>query len=372
MLIGIDARLYTQTGVGRYIRNVIRELIKLDTQNHFIVYLRKEEFGQFQVPNSRWMKKIADIPWHTVKEQISAPYLFLKDNLDVAHFPYFNVPVLYPGKYLLTVHDLIVDHFDTGKASTLPPVFYRVKRAGYHFSLSLGIKRASGITAISETTKQEIMEHYHVSPHKITVTYDALDELFKKAVYHSAKIRYFHDPYILYVGNAYPHKNLERLIRAYQLLLRKKKNIRLVLAGDDSFFYPRLKNLVKELSLIDKVIFFGNADDTKLVNLYSNAKCLVFPSLMEGFGLPNFEALACGCLPVISDIPVFHEIWSEDLDYFDPVKITDISDKLKNVLEYSNVDYRKKVKKASDNIDNFSWKKTASDTLEIYKKIYRS
>ena len=127
MKIGIDARLYTQTGVGRYLRNIIGELGKVDTKNTYIVYLRSQEFELFSPPNKRWMKKRLDFRWHTLREQLIVPFILWRDNLDVVHFPYFNVPILYPRKYLLTIHDLIIDHFDTGRASTLPSFFYKLK-----------------------------------------------------------------------------------------------------------------------------------------------------------------------------------------------------------------------------------------------------
>ncbi|MBI4991200.1 glycosyltransferase family 4 protein [Candidatus Gottesmanbacteria bacterium] len=372
MRIGIDARLYTQTGVGRYIRNIIAELSLLDNENEYIIYLRNQEYDLVKLPTENWQKKIINIPWHTVKEQLILPSLLLKDNLDVVHFPYFNVPIFYPQKYLLTIHDLIVDHFDTGRASTLPYPFYLLKRFGYKISLTRGIKKASLITAISHTTKQEIIDHYNVAKDKITVTYDALDIKFlETAKKHKAK-NYYSFPYILYVGNAYPHKNLERLVMAFPKLKKIFPNIKLVLAGEDKFFYPRLKQFGKENNLEQEIIFFGNADDSQLFNLYSFSKCLVFPSLMEGFGLPNLEALACGILPVVSDIPVFREIWGDRLSYFDPYNIEDMAGKIQHVLQLSHGEYQKAVLHAQKRIEDFNWKKTALATLKIYEMICRS
>lgn len=371
MRIGIDARLYTQTGVGRYLKNLISQLAIIDHENEYIIYLRSQEYDEVKIPGSKWQGKKVDIPWHTVHEQLIFPQLLLKDNLDVAHFPYFNVPVLYPKKYLLTIHDLIVDHFDTGRASTLPRPLYLIKRVGYKTSLTLGIKRANWITAISNTTKEEIIDHYGVSPDKITVTYDAVDTKFMEtAKKHKAK-NYYNFSYILYVGNAYPHKNLERLIKALKIV-REKKDIKLVLAGDDKYFYPRLIDFVKRLGLADDVIFFGIANDEQLVNLYSNSLCLVFPSLMEGFGLPNFEAIACRKLPVMSDIPVFREIWADSVDYFDPYNEEDMAFKILSVINLPMSDYQEKVEKLKKRLNDFSWKKTAMETLKIYKKIHNS
>ncbi|OGG16276.1 hypothetical protein A3D77_02340 [Candidatus Gottesmanbacteria bacterium RIFCSPHIGHO2_02_FULL_39_11] len=369
MRIGIDSRLYYQTGVGRYIRNLILELSKIPSGNEYYIYLRKKEFEEFVPPSSQFVKRLVDLPWHGVKEQIVIPSVLKKDKVTVAHFPYFNVPIFYRGRYLLTIHDLILDHFNTGRASTLAYPLYRLKRFGYQVSLSQGIRNASFITTISETTKKEVMDHYGVNPSKIEVTYDALDEHFKSLVSSQKNVKpIFSMPYILYVGNAYPHKNLEKLLEAFKLLIKNKK-IKLVLAGDDSFFYPRLSHFAQKLSLQDSVIFYGLANDSQLLSLYKYAKLLVFPSLMEGFGLPTFEALSCGVLPVVSDIPVFREIWKGDLLYFDPSKKESMAQVLKNALSLKDEEYKKRVIQAKKNIDRFSFKKTAHQTLKIYQQI---
>lgn len=368
MRIGIDARLYTQTGVGRYIRNLISELSLLDKENEYYIYLRKKEFAEFKEPHKKWHKKLLDVSWHTIEEQLTVPFSLLADRLDVAHFPYFNVPVLYPRKYLLTVHDLIVDHFDTGRASTLPAPFYKMKRFGYHIATRLGAVRATAITAISETTKQELMDHYHIPDSEIIVTYDALDTHFLDLLKNKRPEKQFSFPYILYVGNAYPHKNLERLLTSFSLAVRKKK-MKLVLAGDDSYFYPKLKIYAEQLGIGKEVLFFGTANDKELIDLYSFSSCLVFPSLMEGFGLPNLEALACGVLPVVSDIAVFAEIWGDLLPAFDPYDEKSIAKEILSIVSLAPAEYKRKVEKAQNILTKFSWQSTAAETLRIYTQI---
>lgn len=370
MRIGIDARLYKQTGVGRYIRNIIHTLQDIDKSNEYLVYLRSEEYSHVVLSNTKWRKKLLNIPWHSFHEQYAIPLRFLADRLDVAHFPYFTVPIFYPKPYLLTIHDLIVDHFDTGRASQLPYGLYTLKRMGYKLAMQQGIRRASGITVISKTTRQELFDHYHPEKAKVHLTYDALDDHFREKASITKAKSLFSFPYILYVGNAYPHKNLERLIEAF-LLVRKQKDISLVLAGDDAYFYPQLRQFVDHLGLSNHIVFFGEADDTKLVALYQHASCLVFPSLMEGFGLPNFEALYCGVLPVISNIPVFIELWGDSLPLFDPTSKTSIAHAIIKTLRLSTDTYNAKVGKARKHIDDFSWKETAKKTLAMYQTIYQ-
>lgn len=341
MRIGIDARLINETGVGRYIRNLIAELGKIDRKNSYVVFLKKEAFDSFVLPNGRWQKRLADVPWHSVAEQFTMPWLLVKEHLDLVHIPYFNVPIFYPGKFIVTIHDLTILHFDTGKATTLPLPLYKLRRLGYYLALAVGLRRAKRIIAVSETTKQEIIDHFGIDEKKIVVTHEGVEKLPVGAK------RLIRDPYFLYVGNAYPHKNLETLLTAF----RNITNAKLVLVGNDDFFYRRIK---KE-NTSDSVIFFGPADENQLGSLYQHAIALVFPSLMEGFGLPAVEALSLGCPVIASDIPVFHEILGDAATYFDPYNTEDLAKALAQVPQKGTL--RR----------NYSWKHLASDTLAVYE-----
>jgi glycosyltransferase involved in cell wall biosynthesis len=172
MKIGIDARLINETGVGRYIRNLIAELGKIDPINSYVVFLQKKSFDAFTIPNARWEKRLADIPWHSIAEQLFMPAILKREHLDLLHVPYFNVPLLYFGKFVITIHDLTILHFDTGKATTLPYVFYKLRRLGYYISLLKAIFWSEKVIAVSQTTKCEILDHFDVLPEHITVVYE--------------------------------------------------------------------------------------------------------------------------------------------------------------------------------------------------------
>ncbi len=172
MKIGIDARLVNETGVGRYVRNLIAELGKIDDKNSYVVFLRKSAFDSFALPNARWTKRLADIPWHSVTEQLFMPAIFNSEHLDLLHVPYFNVPLFYFGKCIVTIHDLTILHFDTGKATTLSYVFYKIRRLGYYISLLKAIFWSEKIIAVSESTKKEILDHFDVLSEQIEVIYE--------------------------------------------------------------------------------------------------------------------------------------------------------------------------------------------------------
>lgn len=355
MKIGIDARLIHETGVGRYIQNLIRELGVVDKKNSYIAFARKK----IALPNDQWTFRNTDIPWHSVREQIEMPRILGSEHLDLVHIPYHNPPIFYPGNMIITIHDLTILHFDTGRATTLPMPLYKLKRLGYWAELALGLRKAKKIIAVSETTKQGIIEHFHINPEKITVTYEGAD------VKKSNNTRIIKEPYVLYVGNAYPHKNLETLLRAFGRLfqghpLQSKEwpYVKLVLATPDDYFSKRLK-------INNNTLMVHNPNKTQLANLYTYAQALIFPSFMEGFGLPGIEAMTIGTPVVCSNIPVFREIYDDACLMFNPKDSNDIAQKIKQVLENEKV-RKELIAKGKKQVAKYSWRKMAIETLSIY------
>ena len=179
------------------------------------------------------------------------------------------------------------------------------------------------------------------------------------------------EKYFLYVGNAYPHKNLERLLEVMSNVKCSAKggsNVQLVLVGAEDYFYKKLKQKVKEIGLEENVVFYGEATRKELEILYKNAIALVFPSLMEGFGLPAVEAMNQGCLVLASDIPVFHEVLGEAVVYFNPYNVEDIASKLESILKEPQKYESFKVK-GLDQVRRYSWENLARQTLAVYEKI---
>ncbi|MDO9509654.1 MAG: hypothetical protein Q7J14_00005, partial [Candidatus Magasanikbacteria bacterium] len=133
MKIGIDARLYgpKQGGLGRYLQQLIEGLEKADQNNDYVIFLHAENFEEYQPKNPRFKKVLANIPWYGWKEQFFLPKILKKEKLDFVHFPHWNIPFFYSGKFLVTIHDLILYHYSTRKASTLGSVAYFFKNLAY-------------------------------------------------------------------------------------------------------------------------------------------------------------------------------------------------------------------------------------------------
>lgn len=374
MKIGIDARLWNESGVGRYIRNLISELAKIDNKNNYVLFLRQDEFNQIKLPAKNWSKVLADIRWHTLEEQIKMPSILNKEQLDLVHFPYFSVPIFYNKPFIVTIHDLILHHFPTGEASTLPLYLYNLKLLGYRLILSNVAKKAKKIIAVSNATRNEIIKYLAVNKEKIKVTYEGFDANISDLenpspssnISETKKIKQ-KQPYFLYVGNAYPHKNLERLLEALSILASHDINLTLKLVGKNDYFYKRLKNKAKQMNLSAYVDFYKEASDKELVNLYKNALALIMPSLMEGFGLPALEAMQNRCLVLASNIPSLKEICSDAAIYFDPYKVDDILQSLELAYFKDKNYFNKNIEEGVSQAKKFSWEKMAKETLNLYE-----
>lgn len=377
MKIGIDARLWSQTGVGRYIRNLVSNLLMIDQGNEYVLFVRakdksevENQISEFKIKNppggeAGLKLKIvtANYRWHSVSEQLRFPQVINRQNVDLMHFTYQqSVPFSYSKPYVVTVHDLIKHHFVTGNASTGPLWLYGFKMIAYRILIKSTVKSAKKIIAVSNFTKRDIINNLGVKSEKIEVIYEAADD-FDKNVAKGKEL----ENYFLYVGNIYPHKNVGTLVAAFKKLHEKNSKLKLVFVGQEDPFYKKLKSDLKKYEEKGNIIFFENVSDEKLVGLYRHAIALVRPSLMEGFSLPPLEAAAQRCLVLASDIPVHREIFGDSLIYFDPYNPSDILAKMEKILKISQKDKEEILKKQFEIQKRFSWKETAQRTLRVYE-----
>lgn len=378
MRIGIDARLYNEKGLGRYIRNLISNLQKLDKENQYFVFLLNEDFKKLKF-NNNFTKVLADFRWYTVKEQTNFPKILNQYNLDLLHVPHFNVPIFYKGKMVVTIHDLIHQHVDTRSASTHNFLIHKIKKLGYKKVFGTALKRSSNIITVSEFVKKQLEDEWKVDHKKITVTYEGVDESFgniaSKGILKEKGIK---PPYIFYIGNAHPHKNIKELIKAFIELRKKYQYLQLVLAGDDNFFWPKIRKFVMDsrirgnegkpssASRNDNIVFTGKVSDEELVTLYKNAQCFVTASLEEGFGLPLLEAFALNCPVVSSNMGSLPEVGNNAALYFDPKDQEDMMEKIRQVLNNQKT-RNELIKKGKKRVKDFSWEKMTKETLKIYQ-----
>jgi glycosyltransferase involved in cell wall biosynthesis len=372
MRIGIDARFYGTIGkgLGRYTEQLILHLENIDRENEYFIFLGKENFDEYQPRNSRFHKILANIPWYGFKEQLLLPLLLYRYHLDIVHFPHFNIPILYRKPFVMTLHDLILLRYSTHEGSTLPKWLYAFKFGIYKKVLKSAVSRAKHILTVSEFSKNDILRVYPFLPQdRIFVIYEANSFLQKahiSQVKTDEEILAFYgilQPYVLYVGNAYPHKNLSRLIQAFLRL--KDDHLSLVLVGKHDVFYRRLIQNFPDV-FQRGVVFAGHVPDSDLEILYRNAHVYAFVSLYEGFGLPPLEAMARGIPVVSSQVSSMPEILGDAPLYSDPECIDSIAKILR--LSIENEQLRRKCKERGyRQAQKYQWQNLAKETLDVYQ-----
>ncbi len=390
MKIGIDARFYGPIGkgLGRYTQEVVDNIIKinenLDVDSfEFVIFLSPDNYDEF-ISNSPKVKKVMiNIGWYSWREQVVMPFYIWREHLDLIHFPHFNIPVFTPVKFVMTLHDLILTHFPTVRATTKKVFIYKIKNLAYKLVMMAAISRSQKIITVSEFTKKDIIHKFKIPASKIIVTYEGVanltrgrDSLFVSKLDVGETLDKYHigKKFLLYVGNAYPHKNLEFLIRVFSRLHALRPDLKLVLVGKNDYFYSRIHEYARSINLWQKeninspIIFPGYIPDAQLEIMYQEALVYVFPSLYEGFGLPPLEAMAKSCPVVSSDRASLPEILGAAALYFNPEDEDDMLKKINYILDDSAK--REDLKsKGLEQIKKYNWWECANQTFSVYRNI---
>jgi len=377
MRIGIDARMMSSGfGIGRYIEQLVIHLLELPQRESvdFVLFLKPEGIVDYAYLKEKYINVsfvLADIHWYTFAEQWKFLKILNNSSLDLMHFPHWNVPLFYNKPFVLTVHDLTMFHFPRPEATTLGPIKFWIKDKAHRFILKSATKRAKCIFVTSEFTKQDIEKHLKVPKEKMVVIYQAPFNQDKKSNPQEGvdKLKQWGItfPYVLYVGAAYPHKNLSRLLRAWKRVEEQtEKDYQLVLVGKKTPFYENLleSDGMKECK---NVIYTDFVEDTDLELLYRNAKLFVFPSLYEGFGLPPLEAMTYKIPIVSSSASCLPEVLGEGALYFDPESEENMAQVIIIGLEDENI--RMDIISAGKEIlPSYSWNILAKKTFDGYRK----
>jgi glycosyltransferase involved in cell wall biosynthesis len=386
--IGIDARFYGPLGkgLGRYTQEIVDRIIsfnQLDNFFKFVIFLSPENYDDFQTESPTVKKVLVKARWYSLAEQWQLPWHWYQEKIDLMHFPHFNVPLFTPGRFIVTIHDLILTKFPSQRASTLSPLKYWFKDFIYHLVISSAVKNSRKILTVSEFTKQDIVRYFRTDPAKIVVTYegaaqlspltDSSRELTVGETGRFVQLQ-INKPFLLYVGNAYPHKNLEKFLETFVELSSHRPDLQLALVGKIDYFYSRLQKYAGDLGLTGgpgikpKVFFLGYVPDTDLEKLYQQAVIYVFPSLYEGFGLPPLEAMAHNCPVASSNRASMPEILGSAAAYFDPENKDDIIKIISKLLD-DEAWRGRLIKEGAARVKLYSWESCAAATYNIYQEL---
>ena len=369
--IGIDARMYgyAQTGIGNYIRHLLKFIFELDKENNYVIFLMSEEFDDFELPNERIKKIKVSSKWYGWKEQLLFPFQLYKENLDLMHFTHFNSPILYFKRSIVTIHDITPYFFPGHKMRSI------IRKIGFKAVFFSSVKKASKVIAVSENTKNDIANYFKIRKGKINIIYEGVDEQFKiisddQKITEIKKKYNITKPFIFYTGVWRNHKNLVGLIKAFGILKNKYKlDHQLVLGGKEDPYYPEVRETWEKLGLGSEIIRTGFIDQEDLPLFYNAAKLFIIPSFYEGFGLIGLESMACGTPVVSSDRTSLPEVLGDAAIYFDPKDSEEIAKKIKLVLTDEKL-YNELKKKGFKQVEKYSWRKMGKETMGVYRKIF--
>ncbi|HLB51749.1 hypothetical protein A3F07_00970 [candidate division WWE3 bacterium RIFCSPHIGHO2_12_FULL_38_15] len=380
-IIGIDARFYGEAGPGRYVKNIIKHLEKVDRRHKYKIFLRKKAFSQYNPENSNFEKVLADFKWYSFEEQFRFLKVLIKEKLNLLYIPHFNIPVLYPKAMVTAIPDIIMHTFSTEKGTTLPKTYFKIKKVVYWWVVLWALLRSKKIIVPSNSTLEDFHKVYpFIHRKKFLVSYEGIDpdieEPKDNSILKSLKEEFgFKSPYLLYVGSMYEHKNIDRLIRAFSMFKTiHSKEYQLVVVGKKDNFSMEIKKMINELNLNDYVKMPGEKrfiNDSEVAAFMAGADLYVFPSLKEGFSLTPLEAIKMGAVCLVSDILTHREIYGNHVAYFNPYDLSDIASKINKVL--TNEELKNNLKKHSDIIlKKYSWDTTAKETYGIFNQILYS
>ena len=369
MRIAIDARKLRDFGIGTYIRNILIELSRLDRDTEYVVLCRPDdvESGDVLGRNFRMVPETA--PTYSIAEQIKIPLALAREGVRLVHEPHYVLPPAIRCRSVVTIHDCIHLMFPQYLPSKLAHVYAKG-------SMWSATRKADRILTVSEASKRDILRLFNVRPEKVVVVYNAIDERFLAPANAErmdlVRQRYqLDDPFVLYVGNIKPHKNIERLIDAFGRARHQgPDNLKLVIIGDEISKYPALRQSVHKHKLDKHVRFLGFQPQETLAAFYRLARAFVFPSLYEGFGLPALEAMACGAPVVTSNVSSLPEVAGGAALLVDPYD----SEAIANGIVRAVTDDAMRadlIARGYERARSFSWTQSVRKIHDIYMEVGR-
>jgi glycosyltransferase involved in cell wall biosynthesis len=353
--IAIDVRKWRDFGIGTYVRNLVRHLARLDHETTYFLFCHEADQATLRDLAENFVPVVDSSPGYSVREHLSIPLKLRRLGAELLHAPHYVRPLLCTIPSVVTIHDCI---------HLLFPQYLPNRMAWRYARYMMGsaIRHSAVVFTVSDSSRADILRFYPwADPARVHVVPNAIDtELLEdpgEEEMERVRERYqLRGRFILFAGNVKPHKNLERLIRAFAVVREQggHDDLQLLLIGDDVSRYGSLRRAVEATRLRQDVRFFGFVPPSTLSALYRMADVFAFPSLYEGFGLPPLEAMSCGTPVVTSRMAALHEVVDEAAVLVDAYSVDDIAAGIVRVLDDDDL-RTDLVRKGHARARKFSW-----------------
>lgn len=360
--IAIDCRMLGWGGVGRYTKGLVQGLQSPKASHKFIIICNSDHC--FDDMPDNFEANIVDQPVFSNKANWALSKVLNNLELDIFHSPHFIYPWFYKGKGIVTIHDLIPFRY--------PDTMFMKDRLKFSAAVRLAARKASHIISVSESTKKDIVELLGKPAAKITTIYESVDNNFSDKQTDAGDYTDLPSDFLLYVGAFRLHKNIDGILRSYMQLPQDiKEKYPLVFIGKEDPRYLDFSKLVKQLGLERNVIRMENVPEYMLANIYRRAKILLMPSFYEGFGLPALESMSCGTPVIASNVSSFPEVLGDSAILVDPYDHNAIASAILSVIKDDKL-CRLYADKGLKRAAEYSWERTARETVAVYEKVASS
>jgi glycosyltransferase involved in cell wall biosynthesis len=368
--VAIDVRHWGDFGIGTHIRNLIRSLARIDTENRYTLIADERVMPELTGLGANFQLILYNRSDRELASNATFPAFLRRLGANLYHIPLNSVPYWMPRPYVVTLHDM---------SSVLFPQTRSLRSALHEIRFRRGLQRAEWVLAVSGSTKRDVETVLGIPGDKVRLVPNAPDPMFLEAARgldpataRAVLDRYqVHYPFVLYAGTIRQQKNVPRLVEAFAVLKQELvdyeeyANLRLIVIGDEISRYPQVRRAVQQSRVEQSVRFLGFVPLDVLRVFYKSAAVFAFPSLYEGFGLPPLEAMACGTPVVTSNVSSLPEVVADAAVTVNPENVFDIARGLKDVLTDAALRERL-IARGYEQLEQFSWERTARQVLEIY------
>ncbi len=368
--IGIDARKLTDFGIGTYITNLVRGLAEIDQENRYVLFVGPPGRDLLADLPENFRLVYEHSPVYSLRELLVLSWKLFRLKLDLYHSTHYVLPAYVRCRVVVTIHDII---------HLLYPEFLPNRLALLYAQRMIhrSLTRGDRIIADSNNTKTDLMSYFDTDGRKIEVIYPGVADRYRnhldRATIDRVLARHsISRPYLLFVGNPKPHKNLDRVVRAFaRVVAADAFSGDLVCVGGRDQNQFRIANRARQIDIADRVRLLGHVPEEDLPALYQGATLFVYPTLYEGFGLPVAEAMASGVPVITSSTSSLKEISEGYAELVDPMDVDQLTRTIERCLADEGL--RNRLRRAGlERADTFRWRRTAEQTLEVYRSTISS